>query len=350
MKVPNYKNLLAFLLIIMASCNEPETIVTDIVNRDGSVIRKIEIRNKEKKFKFSDAQVPIDSTWNLKDTLEINSKGDTVWINRGEKHFVSTEELSRSYLSDSSSNKGISRHITFSKKFRWFNTKIRFSEIIDRKITHGYPVSDFLNSDELQWFYLPDNLKNERRNSSDSLKFKALNDSVEKKGEKWIYRNLVSEWIYEFAGFIKEKAGASLTEEAMRKNENLFVRALGSDLEKADSLWENGTLLKQLIGEENAWKFRAEADSAVKITAGKIWFDFNEYTVRTVMPGRLTATNGLIDSAGAASWLVKSDFFLAQDYEMWAESKIQNGWAWITTGIFILFVFSGIILLKMRKG
>jgi hypothetical protein len=68
------------------------------------------------------------------------------------------------------------------------------------------------------------------------------------------------------------------------------------------------------------------------------------------MPGKLTGTNGYIDSAGILLWPVDSDYFLTEQYKMQAESKIPNKWAWIVSGLFLLFVFTGIILKKKRKG
>ena len=35
---------------------------------------------------------------------------------------------------------------------------------------------------------------------------------------------------------------------------------------------------------------------------------------------------------------------------MWAESKETNKWAWIVTGIFLLFVFAGIIFRTIKKA
>ena len=55
------------------------------------------------------------------------------------------------------------------------------------------------------------------------------------------------------------------------------------------------------------------------------------------MPGNLTGTNGFIDSSRILLWPVKSDFFLTQKYEMWAESKVPNTWAWVVSGLFVVF-------------
>lgn len=350
MESRKFKVIVSLLIIVAASCNEPESVVTNIVHRDGSVTRRIEMRSSENKFEYSRLQVPVDSSWSIHDSVEINEKGDTAWVRRAEKLFRDNGELAGIYLSDSSANREIKRHAFFSRKFRWFSTGYRFAEVIDKRLVRGYPVSDFLNRAELQWFYSPDNFKEEKKNSSDSLKYRAFNDTVDRKIEKWGYRCLISEWITEFTALTKGKAGLNLAEENLRRREDEFEGILEGNIDKADSLWTDGTLLRKFIGEADAVRFRPEADSAVNIALNKIWFDFREYTVRMVMPGKLTGTNGFLDSAGVAAWPVKSDFFLTQRYEMWAESKTMNIWAWILTGAFILFIISGYIYLKIRKG
>ncbi len=83
----------------VASCNEPETVVTNIVHPDGTVLRRIEMKKLENKFEVSDLQVPFDSTWTITDSLEINMEGDTIWIKRDEKLFSDVEEINRTYLS-----------------------------------------------------------------------------------------------------------------------------------------------------------------------------------------------------------------------------------------------------------
>ena len=86
------------VLAIAASCNEPETVVTNIVHADGTVTRRIEMKNFENKFEVSDLQVPFDSTWTITDSLEISREGDTIWVKRAEKLFSGVDEINLSYL------------------------------------------------------------------------------------------------------------------------------------------------------------------------------------------------------------------------------------------------------------
>ena len=342
------KLIISIILIMAASCNEPETVVTNIIHPDGSVTRKIEMRSTENKFDISYVQVPFDRTWIIKDSLEVGVKGDTVWIKRVEKKFASVEEINEAYRSDSSANRGIPRHAEFRKKFKWFNNEYTFSEIINQQMKYGYPVKEYLNTEELKWFYSPDNLNEEKKNGPDSLKFRSFSDTIDKKIEKWYIKNIVSEWIGEFAVLTGEKADKEMTQRSLKSRENEFAKIVEKNIEHFDTLWQNGTLLREFIGEANAIKYKNEADSAANIVNERFGISFKTYTVRAIMPGKLTSTNGLIDSAGFLLWPVDSDFFLTEPYIMKAESKIPNKWAWIVSGLFIVFVTTGIY--RKRKG
>ena len=105
------------------------------------------------------------------------------------------------------------------------------------------------------------------------------------------------------------KAGPELSIEALKSREDEFVEIIKENQEEFDSLWTKGVLLKKFIGEENAVKFKTEADSAVSVALARFLVDFKDYSVRIVMPGKLIATNGYIDSTRNLLWPVKSDYF-----------------------------------------
>jgi hypothetical protein len=344
MKYRRLKLIIALMVILTTACNEPETVITDIVHTDGSVTRKIEMKNQENNFKISDIQVPFDSTWAIRDSLEFNDKGDTIWVKRAEKVFKSVDGINQDYKSDSSANREVVRSASFSKKFRWFHTNYRFSETIDREMSHGYPVSDFLNSQELTWFYSPDNTNDKKRNGPDSLIYKAIDDSVKKKTDIWTTRSIISEWIAEFSDLTRTGTGHGIVADSLKAHEGYFADLVMENEDKFDSLWTNGELLRDFIGESNAKKYKEEADSALNLITKKILVTFSNYTLRISMPGRVTGSDGFIDSAGTLLWPVKSDYFLTTPYVMWAESKVPNTWAWIISGIFVGFVLTGIFV------
>jgi hypothetical protein len=349
MKTRSIKISVAIFLITVMSCNEPRTVVTDIVHPDGSVTRKVEIKSSENKFKESDLQIPFDETWTVEDSLEINEKGDTTFVKRAEKLFENISLLNETYLNDNSANRNVKRHASFIRRFKWFNTEYRFEESVDKSLRFGYPVSDFLTGKELDYYFSPGKLNDERKMSSDSLLYRALEDTINKKTDVWTIKNAVAEWIGLLSGLIEEKPGKDLTYESLKAREDYFVRIVKENDQKFDSLWKSGQILIELLGEQNAARYKTEADSAMNMMEKKLFIDFKEYSQCIAMPGRLIGTNGFRDSTHLLLWPVKSDYFVSEPYIMWAESKTTNIWAWIVTGIFLVFVLAGMILKMIRK-
>jgi hypothetical protein len=343
------KIIVLIMLMVVVSCDEPDTVVTNIVHTDGSVTRVIVMRYSNKGIKKSDIQVPFDNTWTVTDSVEVGVKGDTTWIKRAQKLFKNADEINSGYENDSSTNGKIPRKVYFSKRFKWFNTEYRFSEIIDKQISDGYPVTDFLNEEELKYFYSPDYIRFNKENGADSIKYKALSDTLNKKTDHWIIKNIASLWIEEFSRLTAGNRGPGLSLSSLKANEDHLVKVIEENDSKFDSLWKKGVILREFIGEEDAVKFKTEADSALDIAVKRYLIDFISYSVRIVMPGKLTGTNGYVDSTRNLLWPVKSDFFMADRYEMWAESKTTNVWAWIVSGVFLIFVATGIIIKKRSR-
>ena len=350
MKNINLKLIVAAVLVLIASCNQPETVVTNIVHPDGSVTRKIEVKNLENKFDISGLQVPFDNSWFITDTLELNKNGDTVWVRRAEKLFKNVDEINRDYKTDSSYNKIAARSTKFGKRFRWFHTEYKFAEKIDKRMEYGYPVKEFLNEEELLYFYSPESIINEKQNGPDSLKYKALRDSVTRKTDLWMIKCAVSEWIGDFAKLIEKIPGNDITFESLKSRENEYAGYLNNVVDDFDSLWENGYILREFIGEANSRKYMAEADSAMTLALDELLPRFQDYSVRIAMPGKVTGSNGFFDTKDVLYWPVSGDYFASEDYEMWAESRKPNRWAWIASGVFVLFVFTGILSTKKGKG
>ena len=149
MKKNHIRIIVLLMLSIAVSCDEPDTVVTNIVHPDGSVTRKIVMRNTKNIFNKAELQLPFDSTWIVIDSMQVSSKGDTTWIKSAEKLFKSVEEINSEYKNDSSVNGKMTRFAGFNKKFRWFNTQYRYSESINKLIPSGYSVRNFLTDEEL---------------------------------------------------------------------------------------------------------------------------------------------------------------------------------------------------------
>ncbi len=344
------KMIVSIMLVIIVSCDEPETVVTNIINKDGSITRQVVMRSAKNNFNQSEIQIPVDSSWAIKDSCIISEKGDTTWIRTAEKHFTDIKELNYEYVNDSSCNRMAKRSAYLKTNFKWFNTIYRFSEKIDKNLSNGYPVSGFFNDEELQWFYTPWKDQEAKRDGIDSVRYRVLSDSVNKRTNEWLFNSIVSEWVHEFSAQIYRKDGKVISEDTLKIWENRMLQLLKKSEEDFDSLWKYGFALETSVSKHYAEKYRIEADSSLELVEEKIVLPFKLYDMRFIMPGKLIGSNGFVDSSKILSWSVYSDYFFTEDYEMWAESKVPNFRAWVVSGVFVLFVITGLVIRKRKGG
>ncbi len=345
-----FKTLFLILsLTVLFSCKGYETRVVNIIHKDGSVTRIVTMKNNEAEFLSDKYRVPVDSTWNIEITMEIEQE-DTTWFLTAEKYFTSVEELNAAYDGDSGVNKELSRSASFLKQFRWFNTHYRFSEKIDQTLQVECKLSEFYTDEELSYLYLPGEIQEELNEGPDSLKYMELSDSIEAKYETWLFTGLVREWIEIFYNLFENHPELKITREEMQAMEPLFAEnALGDELDEEETF-------RKVLGDDFYETFETEIDSSLNILdnqLGALW-DMNEYDVEIRMPGKILASSGYVSTGEPEHergiiWTVKADFFFGQPYEMWAESQTTNYWAWVVTGVFVMFVAAGLLFRRKQK-
>jgi hypothetical protein len=341
----NFFKTVLIILLLAGSCDEPKTTVTNIVHRDGSVTRIIEMKNSLNNITFDNVQVPFDSTWNIKDTVLIENGKDTTWMRRAEKHFNSVAEITGEYQTEKGLNTDVDRYARFSKKFRWFHTIVRFSENISPTMRYGYDPAKFLDTETLEFYYLPDFVYSEMEAGPDSLKYRMLRTRADSLSDVWIWNSLASEWIEETSLLATAKGIAGFDKNNLKLREDeivdMLINSEGTDI-------FDDQVFRKLLGIDYEM-LRNEADSAYKILEKRVdpGFSFSSYSVRSLMPGKVISTNGYMLDNGMIEWPVRSEFFLCSPYEMWAESRITNWWAWVISAVFLTFVVYGLILRKM---
>lgn len=339
-------SLIIISMIMFFSCDY-ETHVINSVHEDGSVTRKVIVKNSKENFEQDKFRVPIDSTWQTEISIDVNENNDTTWILTAEKYFASVEEINAEYKADSGSNREMQRSAAFSKKFKWFTTVFRFSETVEKVLTVSCPMSDFLTDEELKFIYLPDKVREDLKKGADSIRIKEMADTIEVKSEQWMWTSFARQWIEIFYDFFGDDPELTIDKEEMMSKVPLFVQQASDD--EGDSLAQ---FFIPILGEEFYYTFVTELDSSVSVLEDTvdIFLSVNSYDMEIRMPGRIIASNGYADTnpdsldSGGILWTVKGDYFLTEQYEMWVESQVPNYWTWIITGIFILFVITGIVV------
>ncbi|MBN1388248.1 MAG: hypothetical protein JW965_07360 [Bacteroidales bacterium] len=337
--------MVSLFMMILSSCEGPDALVINLVQKDGSVTRKIILTYNKDEFDLNNCQVPVDSTWDISRTYDVSADGDTTYTLTAIREFESVKDINVLYNEYEGSNPGLKRTAEFQRKFRWFNTVYHYIEHVDRAL-EGIPPKDFFTGEEINYFYMPEKLVNAAIEGPDSTYLKeSVMKPLEEKTEQWLGRSLVRAFVNKIIDTVsvnpqikidtgqiylkEERIAASILFNEMEEQQ-VIDSLLGSGVYSANSAL-NDTLLSEI---EDEFSVALNTDS---------------YLIQTIMPGELTATNGYIDEDGNVLWEVKGDVILSSDYDMWAESKIVNLWAWIVTGAFLLFVIAGLIVRALRR-
>jgi len=368
--------------MLLFSC-DLETHVINTVHEDGSVTRKVIMKgDKESVFDPELYRVPVDSTWNIKETFEVGENNDTTWLLTAEKWFAGVQEINRGYEADSGINSSLERSVSFEKRFRWFTTVFRFTERVESILEVEFPVSGFMSREELEYFYMPDRAWQSLLGGPDSTFYREQEERIDSVTEVWMWTGFVRQWIDLFYTRCGADPRLEISREEMMALDSLFVRQLvedensgeENDSDRAGMNIKSST--EEAEGEEGAEeaeddlagvivpvlgrgfyeKFRSEIDSAGSELEGmfEAYIATEEYDVEIRMPGRIIASNGYavtdVDTinAGNILWMVSSEYFLTQPYEIWVESQVSNYWAWIVTAIFLACLVTGLVA-KGRK-
>jgi len=363
--IMNYKNinamnrivkisLIILSMIMLFSCDYRKTHVINTVHKDGSITRKVSVKTNTRKYlEPKTYDVPVDNTWEIDITMDVNEENDTTWLLTAEKHFESVDELNEDYRNDNGNNRAMQRSAGFSKNFKWFTTVFRFNETVESTLNISCPISDFLSGEELRFFYLPKDVKEDLKNGPDSIRIKQMADSIDVKSEKWLWTCEMRQWIEIFYDLFENDPRLKISRKEMRSKESQFVNKLmeGDSVGDLDSVF-----FPSIVGEEFYTSFRSEINHTTTLLEemDKSFWSSHEYDMEIRMPGKIIASNGYgvtgqdsVDGEGIL-WTVDPGYYLTETFEMWAESRVNNYFIWIITGLFIVFVSGGFILYRRK--
>lgn len=335
--------IVAIILVLsmLKGCDEPETIVTNIVHADGSITRYVEMRSS-REIESNSYKVPVDSTWAIRSSIEVSTGGDNTWVTIAEKTFHNTDDINAEYKAGEDVNSYAVRSASFSRKFRWFVSVFRFAERFERTIQGGRSLSDFLSEEEMEFFVLPGSVCDGFLSGGDSLVYQAMSDRIDSLMYNWLMQGLVSGFFHTATGLFEEEGADSEVIKGFRLKERELMESytIEVDLE---------SLIPLVFKGEYEAGYQHIIDSAVSVLSEgmDIHWSIRPYTIKTVMPGKLKGGNGYFTNSGEVAWQVKGELFLFDDFEFWAESYRQNIWAWIVSGLFVLIAISGILLRRL---
>lgn len=370
-----YKILLLFLAAVCAltSCKEPDNMLT-VINPDGSCYKEFSNtvgsdfmlgKNLSEQVYFP---ISVDSnwtvTWKLADSTRISSefplsqksmdsimalmpmekdqktnkfvKKKPVFDLMLRRQFKSVEEMGNTFrLNPLHKWSKIKVNYNLDKKFRWFYTYYTYTETYPKINTNfKTPVDSFMTKEEATfWFTGVPNIYK----GMNGIEIREAIGSLEDKYNEWFAKNL---WDNEFevllANYDKMKNPPVTLDSLVRSKDPIFVSKVRDDIDFNMEKVLNGYFKTKAFS-----IFWETKESPLK----KHEKDFEEqefvalftkaFNYQLCMPGRLNLKENVVVNGDTLNWKLTAYRMLYHGYEIQAESRKANIWAFIVSGLIL---------------
>ncbi len=317
-----------FLILILSGCKKDYKTKT-VVNSDGSCERTIVLTQDGQEVKELKFPIPYKKNigWNYK--LEKDAKDSSLYVYTANKGFDDVNQL---YMDYTDSNK-IGLKVDFQKKFRWFYTFLNYKETYKRSFAYNYiPLNKYLTQAEHKSFLQGDTSK-----------------AISEKLNNYVMENVRIAFWMKLKDSIKAGKYNSIRYDDLYEKKNEIEKWLdnyrGGD--------KNIKAIQSIIKSNEATKLATQIDSIVNVLMEEITetsLAEGDFTNVVSMPGIIIATNATSINGNEASWKLTKDMFSYQDYEMMVESRVTNVWAFIVTGVVVLFLITLLIAPRFKKS
>lgn len=321
-------SLVIILLLFFGACRE--VTVTTKVNPDGSFTRVITVTGDSSDVFKTDLPFPVNESWarvSSKDTAD-----STKYIVTYTKAFNNSGELKNEIISDTGSYRNLARDISVTKKFRFFFSYLTYKEVY--KSANPFTRLDYheyLTEDDIQWY---SGLKISTT-PADSLSKKEAEDKVLAflvASATSEVESIIQNGIKKLNNPLLNSVDISVYHDSLYKNIVDLDFKEGKELTEEYSKWSGNEAFLML----NKMEPPIFEDFMQKIKVLEAIFELEGYTEEVQMPGLITATNSAMLKGNQVRWEFQPISVAASDYEMYAESRVINYWAFIVLGMVIL--------------
>jgi len=323
-----YKTIITILLVmIMTGCKEIS--IRTKINTDGTVERTYTIESdsesNENIFPYQ-----IDSGWKL----EVKKNEDNKkYIHTAKKIYPSLNSLQNdSSLSMIYGRKKVKLEID--KKFRWFYTYYSYREAFHSlTVFNKIPMADFFTDEEIKDI--------EAGNDTSYLKDKV---------EEWQQRNfyeVLYEMLYIKAGeFNREELSQSMLKS---KKEEIFKEFVNT--KNNMNTEEVIKSLKVVFKTDAVNQWRSTIDEFNELIEKELEniSGGDKFINDVILPGLVLNTNAKSIEGSKLTWQFAAEMFSMSNYEMYAESRTANEFAFIITAVIFLGILTLLFLPVIRK-
>jgi hypothetical protein len=330
-----------FLLLCFGACRE--VTVTTKVNADGTFTRIITVTGDSADVFAADLPFPVDETWariSSKDTSD-----STKFMQTYTKTYTNSDKLNADISNDTGSYSKLDRNISITKKFRFFFSYLTFKEVY--KSANAFTFLDyheFLTEEDLQWFSMlklpvtpADSLH--KKESEDKV-FAFLVASAAAEAE-----SIIRDGIKRLNNPLLNPVDISLFHDSLYTKINAWDDKSELNIIEDCRRWSGNDAFSLL----NDLKPPLFEGFTKKLAGLNTVFDLEGYTEEVDMPGLITGTNSPMLNGNQVRWDFQPINVIVRDFEMYAESRVINYWAFILAGLVLLSFIILIIIKAFRK-
>ncbi len=346
--------------LLFFSCSNQPQMLTEIFS-DGSCSREF-ISYCDSAFMVGDTSnnpfpIEIDKTWKIswqyktpkinnnwpltnwkRDTLD---KGNEVRV-FAKRYFNSVEEMASIFkFRKSFSWYDLKISYSLEKKFQWFYNYYSYKEKYPKiKTFDRVPLEKYLTKKEADlWF----NGNNELFRGMNGLEMKEILVDIEKKYNQWLCHNF---WEAEYDVLLNNYnllKGLSISKKDVEiardtilyKNLDKF-KSLETDIDFGkclDEYFKTKAFSELNNRKENPLK--QFEDNYLKEQPFMNYFD-KSISYKLIMPGKVLQTSGTIIQSDTLAWKLDAYRLVYSDYEINAQSRKANIWAFVMSGCIVL--------------
>ncbi len=344
-----------FMLICISSCETYQHVKTRI-NPDGSIERESFAKGDSAFMAGNKDNSPfifmVDDNWQVvpyDSVLKSTVFGyDVEWNIHAESHFSSFEDYSNT-VTPRKHMKPLAKPVeTLDKRFRWFYTYYNYRAVCSNlKNMIPYPIDNYLNEMEQRIFFQGDNSVLEGMNGMEQSVYLG---GLENEFQSWLTR-------CEFEitmNAINEELQQAGEKELMKRLSGLNGTLYGNSGYSSHNWQSVNTFIAptvdKVLGDNTFSTFYARHSTQIESRVQEQTDALEVFTYildyRLEMPGKITRANTQLRDNDSLVWRLTAYRFLTHDYVLEAESRTCNIWAFVLTGLMLLF---GIILIKRQS-
>ena len=333
MKLRNNLCLLisGLLLMVISGCYEKYYTVKTKVNPDGSIERTYIVEKDDSAGVYQNPfPVVFDSTWKI-EVKKISDSTKTFTFT-AKKYFQSSNDLVKDIYKSNAIDK-LNDSVIIGKHFRWFYTYFDYRENYKEIIPYNnIPMEKFFSQREIQQIY------------SDTI-----SKQLEAKLEDWWQKNIFEEYfkvLYKSAKYYNTPDfNTSLLNS---KRDSLYKAIIDSDTKSENVI----AVCEKVLGTNKVKGLKNDFESVEKDInknfESMMMLDGN-YVSEVILPGIIISTNATAIEGNKLTWKFNTSKSNMIFIEMSAQSRMINTWAFVVTGVLILFILIGLILPIIRK-